>query len=217
MNTAVHPRESHTQASAPGRVSLSVSIVLIIWLLLVLLLGAMGAFVGPPRTPPISIAVGVGVPLVVFFTLLRLSSSFHEFVLSLDLRVIAGMQAWRWAGLGFIFLYAYHVLPPSFALTAGIGDMAVGITAPWMIFGLIQDPEFAASARFIRWNVLGIVDLVVALSLGTLGATIATGAQGEISTAPLASLPLLVIPVFLVPLFLMLHATALMQSRAMGR
>jgi hypothetical protein len=64
-----------------------------------------------------------------------------------------------------------------------------------------------------RWNVLGILDLIVAVSIGTLSATLATGAPGEISTAPMSTLPLLMIPAFLVPLFLMLHTAALMQSR----
>ncbi len=45
----------------------------------------------------------------------------------------------------------------------------------------------------------------------------ATGAPGEISTAPMATLPLLLIPAFLVPLFLMLHTAALMQSRQLIR
>ena len=86
-----------------------------------------------------------------------------------------------------------------------------------MILALVRRPDFAASAAFRRWNVLGIVDLVVAVSLGTLSATLSTGAPGEISTAPMATLPLLLIPAFLVPLFLMLHAAALMQSRQIIR
>jgi hypothetical protein len=61
------------------------------------------------------------------------------------------------------------------------------------------------------------LDLIVALSIGTASAFLATGAPGEISTAPMATLPLLLIPAFLVPLFLMLHATALMQSRQLIR
>jgi hypothetical protein len=60
---------------------------------------------------------------------------------------------------------------------------------------------------------MGILDLVVAVSLGALSATLSTGSPGEISTAPMATLPLLLIPAFLVPLFLMLHTAALMQSR----
>jgi hypothetical protein len=69
----------------------------------------------------------------------------------------------RWAGLGFLSLYAHNVLPAVFALPAGLGDMAIGFTAPWMILALVRPPDFAASATFFRWNVLGIVDLVVAL------------------------------------------------------
>jgi hypothetical protein len=91
--------------------------------------------------------------------------------------------------------------------------MAVGFAAPWMVLALVRRPDFAVSAAFIRWNVLGMLDLVVAISLGTLGTILSTGAPGEISTAPMATLPLLLIPAFLVPLFLMLHTAALMQSR----
>jgi len=110
-------------------------------------------------------------------------------------------------------LYAHNILPAVFALPAGLGDMAVGLTAPWMMLALIRSPGFAASAGFIRWNLLGIADLVIAVSIGTLSATLATGVPGEVSTAPMATLPLLLIPAFLVPLFLMLHTAALMQSR----
>jgi hypothetical protein len=194
-----------------------VSIALTGWLLLVLILGVAGAFVGPPGKPPLAIAIGVAAPLAVFFAWLRLSPSFREFVLSLDLRFIAAMQAWRWAGLGFLDLYAYKVLPALFALPAGLGDMAVGVLAPLMVLGLLRRPGFAGSGTFIRWNVFGILDLVLAVSLGTVGTLLATGAPGEVSTAPMATLPLLVIPAFLVPFFLMLHTTALLQSRQLRR
>lgn len=95
--------------------------------------------------------------------------------------------------------------------------MAIGVTAPWMILALVRQPEFAASTAFFRWNVLGILDLAVAVTIGALSATFATGSPGEISTAPLATFPLLLIPAFLVPLFLMLHVVALMQSRQLIR
>lgn len=213
MTTIVVPRSAESRPGGRGTVSLAVTVALTAWLLLVLLLGIAGAFVGPPGKPPLAIAIGVSAPLAVFFAWLRLSRSFREFVLSLDLRFIAAMQAWRWAGLGFLDLYAYKVLPALFALPAGLGDMAVGVSAPLMVLGLLRQPGFAASGTFIRWNVLGILDLVLAVSLGTVGTLLATGSPGEVSTAPMATLPLLVIPAFLVPFFLMLHATALMQSR----
>ena len=217
MATTVLPRPAESQPSGLGAIRLRVTVALTAWFLLVVSLGAVGAFVARPGTPPIALAMAVAAPLSSFFVLLRLSPSFREFVLSLDLRFIAGIQAWRWAGLEFLSLYAYKVLPGIFALPAGLGDMAIGFTAPWMILGLVRRPDFAASAAFVRWNVLGILDLVVALSIGTLSSTLATGAPGEISTAPMATLPLLLIPAFLVPLFLMLHGAALMQSRSVSR
>jgi hypothetical protein len=217
MTAIVLPQSAETQSTGRGGIRFAVAIALSVWLLLVLSLGAAGAFVGPPGTPPLPIAIGVGAPLLLFFAWLRLSPSFREFVLSLDLRLIAGMQAWRWAGLGFLSLYTQKILPAVFALPAGLGDMAIGITAPWIMLALVRDPGFAARGAFIRWNLLGILDLVVAISIGTVSALFATGAPGEISTAPMATLPLLLIPAFLVPFFLMLHITALMQSRQLIR
>jgi hypothetical protein len=217
MTSMVLPQSTESQPSGRSGIRLIVAIALAAWLLLVASLGAAGAFVGPPGRPPLPMAIGVAAPLVFFFAWLRLSQSFREFVLSLDLRLIVSMQAWRWAGLGFLSLYAHNVLPAVFALPAGLGDMAIGVTAPWIMLALVRQPGFAARGAFIRWNLLGILDLVIALSIGTLSAFFATGAPGEISTTPLATLPLLLIPAFLVPFFLMLHTAALMQSRRLVR
>jgi hypothetical protein len=217
MATIVLPQAADSEPGGRGGIRLAVTAALTVWLLLILSFGAAGAFVGPPGTPPLAMAIGAGAPLVLFFAWLRLSQSFRQFVLSLDLRLIAGMQAWRWAGLGFLSLYAQKVLPAVFALPAGLGDMAIGVTAPWIVLALVRRPDFAASSTFIRWNVLGIFDLLIAVSIGTLSTLFATGAPGEISTASMATLPLLLIPAFLVPLFLMLHTAALMQSRQLIR
>jgi hypothetical protein len=217
MTTSALTHPAQSQPTRLSGISLRVSLVLTGWFLLVVSLAAVGAFVARPGTPPIAIAIGVAAPLIAFFAWLRLSPAFREFVLSLDLRFIAGIQAWRWAGLGFLSLYAHNILPGIFALPAGLGDMAVGFAAPWIILALVRRPYFAASAAFRRWNVLGIVDLMVAVSLAALSATLSTGAPGEISTAPMTTLPLLLIPAFLVPLFLMLHTSALMQSQQIIR
>jgi hypothetical protein len=210
-------RPAGSRSAGLGRAELGLAFVLVAWFVIVVTLGASGAFVGRPGAPPIGIAIAVGAPLLLFFAGLQLWPSFRDFALSLDLQLIAGVQAWRWAGLGFIFLYAHHVLPAAFALTAGFGDMAVGLAAPWMILGLARKPGFAAGGAFVRWNALGILDLIVAVGLGASSAMLSTGAPGEISAAPMGTLPLLLVPAFLVPLFLMLHVAALMQSHRIRR
>ena len=217
MTAIALPRTDESQPSRQRGIQLAVAAALTAWFLLVVSLGAAGAFLGAPGKPPLPMAIGVAAPLLLFFAWLRLSQSFRRFVLSLDLRLVAGMQAWRWAGLGFLSLYAHNVLPGLFALPAGLGDMAVGVTAPWVLLALVRQPDFARSPAFIRWNLFGIADLVIAVILGAGTAMLATGAPGEISTLPMATLPLLLIPAFLVPFFLMLHAAALMQSRQLRK
>ena len=191
---------------------LPVVIVLILWFALVFVLGALGAFPRPPGTVPIPIILGLTIPIIVFLAALGLSRSFHAFVLAADLRLMAGIQAWRFAGLGFLAMYAQGSLPGFFAWPAGLGDIAVGITAPWVILALIRRPDFKYSPLFVIWNLFGILDLVVAVTTGALSSGLAPGLTGEITTAPMAQLPLVLIPAYLVPLFIMLHLASLFQS-----
>ena len=91
--------------------------------------------------------------------------------------------------------------------------MAIGLTAPWLALALVRRPGFAASRLFVVWNLLGILDLVVAVSDAALNQSLATGAAGEVTVAPMAQMPLVLVPAYLVPLFVMLHLTALFQAR----
>jgi hypothetical protein len=205
-----------------GRSSLKSLILaaLALWLGLDSILGAQGAFVASAGSPPLPIFVGLAVPLAVFFTAYFWWSSFRSFILGADLRVVTAMQAWRWAGQHFLFLYGAGVLPGLFAFPAGLGDMAVGITAPWILLSLVRDPLFAASRRFVIWNILGILDFVVAFAMAVLSAGLfpkINGLIGNVTTAPMAHLPLVLTPVFIVPFFIMLHFTALAQARQLAR
>lgn len=187
--------------------------VLALWLVVVFLLGAAGLFVRAPGTPPLPILLGVTAPLFVFCAAYRGSAAFRAYVRSLDLPRATAMQAWRAGGLGFLALYAHRVLPGVFAWPAGLGDIAIGVTAPWVALALERRGGFVASRRFVVWNLLGILDLVVAVSVGGLSSYLASGTAGEATTSPMAQLPLVLIPAYLVPLFLMVHATALIQAR----
>lgn len=191
--------------------------VLALWLGLTIFLGARGVFSGAADSPPLAIFIGFALPLMSFFSAYRWSDTFRAFVLGVDLRLAAAVQAWRWAGFGFLALYAHGLLPALFAFPAGLGDMAVAISAPWMMLGLVRDPSFVTSRRYVIWNLLGILDLVVAVSTGALCSGFLPGLTGKITTSPMSQLPLVLIPVYFVPLFMMLHFTALSQSRNWAR
>lgn len=200
----------------PGT-KLTVATVLAAWFTLVVLSAAGGAFVTPPGTPPLPILIGATAPLIVFLAGFRMSRPFRELVLAADLRFMTAIQAWRFAGLGFLALYAHGVLPGVFAWPAGLGDIAIGVTAPWLLVALIRRPGFAASRTFMMWNALGILDLVVAVGAGTLASGLVAGVATEITTGPMAQLPLVLVPAYFVPIFIMLHMAALFQARRLAR
>src|SRR6266540_3596182 len=163
---------------------------------------------------------GVAIPLALFLAAYFGSSPFRDFILGADIRFVAAIEAWRWGGLGMLLLYANGVLPGLFALPAGLGDMAIGITAPWIVISLVRNPLFAGSRRFVIWNILGIADFVVAVSTATLSSGAFPGIIaliGNVTTSPMTRLPLVLIPAFMVPFFTMLHLTALFQARQLAR
>lgn len=199
--------------STNNKVAGKVVIALGVWAAMIFYLGARGLFTSPPGMPPLPIFIGVIVPIAVFLGAFQISQAFRDFVLGFDLRLAAGIHAWRFAGLGFLALFANGVLPGAFAFPAGVGDLAVGMTAPWVMRALIQRPAFAASKVFGAWNLFGLLDLAVAISTGTLSSILAHGFPGEITTRPMSQLPLVLIPDYFVPIFVMLHLAAFLQAR----
>jgi len=215
---------TENMASGPGTrnssVRSTVLAALALWLGLVIYLGSKGTFVGSADSPPLPLFLGFAIPLAVFFAAYFGSNAFRTFILSADLRFVTAIQAWRWGGLGFLSLYAYHVLPGLFAFPAGLGDMAIGVAAPLMVLELVRRPSFAATRRYVMWNIFGLVDFVIALSLGTLCSGFFPGITrliGNVTTSPMTHLPLILIPAYMVPLFSMLHFTSLFQARQLAR
>jgi hypothetical protein len=193
-----------------------VAAVLAIWLALVLLLGADDAFARPAGVPPLPVLLGMTVPLIVFLAAYLGSGAFRAWILTADLPLVTAVQAWRTAGLAFIALAVYGLLPGVFAWPTGLGDIAVGLTAPWVALALVRRPGFATSRLFVGWNLLGILDLVVAPTNAAIHEIATTGAPGEVTMAPMAQLPLVLTIAYFVPLFLMLHLTALFQARRLA-
>src|SRR5580700_8376805 len=189
-----------------------IATVIGIWFALVFLLGADGKFSGPVTNAPLPIFLGFSIPLIVFAGAYAISASFRKWLLTLDPRLLTAIQAWRAGGLGFLSLYANGLLPGLFAWPAGLGDIAIGVTAPWMMLGLIRRNEPALNRRFVIWNLLGILDLVNAVGMGALNSGFIPTLASKVTTAPMAQLPLVLIPAFLVPLFIMLHITSLLQA-----
>ncbi len=193
-------------------------VLLALWFALAALIGVTGAVAVGPDTLFRPIALTMIVPVLAFVALYLGSTRFRDFVLGRDLRFLTLLQAWRVVGFAFLPLYFFGVLPGLFAWPAGVGDVLVGLTAPWVVFSLLRDPAFAASRAFVAWNVLGLADFVVAGAAATLASCAIPGlVAGGVTSAPMELWPLNMFPSFVVPLFAIAHLTALFQVRALRR
>jgi hypothetical protein len=121
----------------------------------------------------------------------------------------------RVVGVTFLIVMAQGHLPAVFALPAGLGDIATGLAAPLVARRLARG---TGHTRAVWFNVLGILDLVVALSLGFL-AGLGPWRPLDVtpSTQPLALLPLALIPTVAVPLAITLHIVSLRRLRTAAR
>lgn len=177
------------------------------WFVFALSAGAARVFNQSGGGPPVALGLAVLIPILVFWTWFRTSAGLREFVLSLDPRVLTIVQSWRFAGFAFVVLYFYGILPGMFANPAGWGDIAIGLTAPWVAMKLAEPGH---RKGFIFWNALGLLDLVVAVTTGTTSGLVH---PHGLAADAMTLLPLSIVPTFLVPLFGILHIIAIAQAR----
>jgi hypothetical protein len=130
------------------------------------------------------------------------------------LALLAIPHTWRIGGITFLTVMALGHLPAVFALPAGLGDIAIGLAAPFIARRLARGDRRGA----VRFHVLGIVDLIVALTIGFL-AGLGPFRPFEITptTEALGLLPLVLIPTAAVPLVIALHIVSLRRLRQMAR
>jgi hypothetical protein len=202
-------------ARRSGRAALSAAAVLVAWLGAVLAMAAAGLFRGSPdRPPPIGLAIVL--PVAVGMLALRLWPAARAFVSRVPGHWLVGVQVLRTVGLLFIILQGRDLLPAHFAQPAGWGDFAVGVTAPLVAYALARRRRGATTLAAL-WNAAGMLDLVVAVTLGALSAESSIQVfHGSPSTAVMAALPLSTIPTFGVPLFFLLHVASLRSLRGLA-
>jgi hypothetical protein len=168
---------------------------------------ALRLFKTDPNAPPLWLGLAALTPIIVFLFWFATSTGFRQFALSLNPRTLTLVQSWRIAGFTFLVLYVAGLLPGIFALPAGSGDIAIAATAP---LAAIKLANFSRRRAFIFWQILGILDLVMAVTLGTVARLIS---PHGVATAVMTVLPMSLIPTFAVPLLIMLHVICITQAR----
>jgi hypothetical protein len=189
----------------------STNVRLVSWLIGIWFVGSLVAsglhvYLTGPGQPPLFLGLAAAAPILVFVAWCVLSPSFRQFILTVNPRVLTLIQTWRVAGFSFVVLASFGLLPRMFALSAGWGDIFIGITAGFVALNLATPNH---RRIFITWQVLGMIDLVNAVAMGTLSGVLD---PHGIPTTPMTILPLSMIPTFAVPLFLIFHIICIAQA-----
>ena len=193
-----------------------VSFVLIGWFAASVGLALLEAYRGASDRIP-TIQYGVFIPILIGSVLIWRSAFVARLIDAVPQPSIVGVQLYRALGLIFLVLYAAGRLPGLFAWPAGVGDMAIGLSAPLIALLYARNPE-ASSGAVTAWNVAGIADLVVAIATGFLTSPstfqlFAFDAPNEL----ISMFPLVLIPVFLVPVSILLHFVSLAKLSRSAR
>ena len=115
--------------------------------------------------------------------------------------VLIAVQTWRLIGFAFLWGVSIGILHPAFGIPAGVGDILLGVTAIPFAYFLKKGFTWSKNAVVI-WTVLGIADLIMAVSLGTIT-----------SISTMSTFPWVLIPTVGVPLALILHGITLYRLR----
>jgi hypothetical protein len=193
----------------------SATVLLILWFAAAHALSAAGAFQGAINRPP-TIEFGIFVPIVIGLAWLWRSTTAMRLLDAVPQSWLIGVQFYRALGLIFLLMYVDGRMPSAFALPAGCGDVAVGLLAP--IVAVAYARGVAGRELLVRgWNVLGLLDLAVAITTGFL--TSPSAFQALSFDAPnelISAYPLVMVPVFAVPLAVLLHVASLLKLRREG-
>lgn len=184
------------------------------WLAVDVALGAAGVFAADDNTLVPVIAFGITVPIVVGGWLLLRHDEVGAVADRLPPEWLIGVQIFRVVGAVFLVAWALDLMPAAFALPAGIGDIAIGLAAPFVARRVGRDPVGGRRAAII-WNVAGLLDFVVAVTCGflTSPSRFQQLALGD-PNVPITRMPFVLIPVFAVPLAALLHLVALRRLTA---
>jgi hypothetical protein len=175
----------------------TVFLILRVWLVVALLIGASGALRRLPVPPP---ALAIGLTILLLLAI-RFSRLVRDGAWALGPRPLVAVHVLRIAaGAYFLILYWRGVLPAGFAVPAGWGDIAVGVAAIGVLAVCLPVRSRGQRIGLMVWNAAGLVDILVVLGNGAR----LFASTPEIGI-PFTALPLALLPIFVVPLVIVSH------------
>jgi|GEM_PF-1157744 len=188
--------------------------IITIWLTLVISLGLNNAYTTMPNQAPVTLIVSFISTYLLFTIVYTGFPAVREYLLGLDMRFLIMLNSWRMIGIGFIMLNMFGHLPALFAYIAGVGDALTAVAAVFLAFNLMKRKEGIPKRTIWRWNAFGLIDFILAVTIGILTRSDALLMQSNgINSDMMVAFPMVIIPGFLVQLLSLTHIIIFLQLR----
>lgn len=159
-----------------------------------------------PSLPPKAIVWG-GFPLmIVLFGFIGNTPLFKRLLGSARLESLIYLHVFRLAGVFFLLLYAYHLLPAGFALSAETGDILTALLAIPVSRMVAKGHRWRVPA-VVAWNIFGILDIVNAIVIAIVN-------PGNGNLREMTIFPFVWFPAFAPATILFLHTMVFRKLRA---
>ena len=170
--------------------------------LIIVSIASFNGFFDEVMLPP-KIVLTTTLPLAIFVTILYNTDVCKKANAILTLESLVKVHIFRLIGSTFIILFLFDLLPPIFALFAGIGDLLTAITSIYVAKAIKNKNKHARKLTFI-WNTFGLVDILITSAMAIIFTKISIdkGIQG---VEFLAEFPFCFIPAFAPPTIIFLH------------
>jgi hypothetical protein len=190
---------------------IAIAAPLICWFVTIWSIAMAGVFDPHPGALPL-LPIAIFVPLLVGLTVLTRSKIVARVLDATPPEWLIGLQVYRSFGAAFLVQWGLGHLSARFALPAGTGDVLVGMLAlPTAV--LFRTSPLSMRGLALAWNIFGITDLLLAISLGIVGQIARSRGLGDALPPNPIGYPLVMIPAFAVPLSLILHGLSIYQLR----
>ncbi|MCB4800127.1 hypothetical protein [Neotamlana laminarinivorans] len=152
---------------------------------------------------PPKIVLTTTLPLAIFATIIYNTVVCKDANNILTLEDLVKIHIFRLIGSTFIILFLYDLLPPVFALFAGIGDILTAISSIFVAKAIRNKKNYSRKLTYI-WNTFGLVDILITSAMAIIFTKISidNNIQG---VEFLAEFPFCFIPAFAPPTIIFLH------------
>ena len=174
-----------------------------------------GVFVTGTRLPVLPLAIFL--PVIIGTPLLLLSKRVGQVLDTMPASWLVALQLYRIFGSWALVAALRGTLPGVFGVPAGIGDTLTGLLAVPAAIAVATGTAQGRRAA-IAWNILGLADFVVAVTLGAITSPGPTQLiVPDVPSIDAGAYPGVLTPAFVVPSSILLHALSLRQLRRRTR